>query len=56
MVVNYFLRRYLNKLIESNEDLQLALSEQCWNNDPNAVIDQDVIISLYGKYSSYKGK
>ena len=56
VVVNYFLRRYLNKLTEFNEDIKSSLHEQGWNSDPNAVIDQDLIISLYAKYSSFKGE
>jgi hypothetical protein len=54
-VIDYFLRRYLNRLSESNEDMKQALFEQGWNVDPNAQIDQDLIISLYGKYSSFNG-
>ena len=55
VVVDYFLRRYLNRLSESNEDMKQALFEQGWNVDPNVQIDQDLIISLYGKYSSFNG-
>ena len=54
-MVDYFLRRYLNRLSESNEDMKKALFEQGWNVDPNVQIDQDLIISLYGKYSSFNG-
>ena len=55
VVIDYFLRRYLNRLSESNEDMKQALFEQGWNVDPNVQIDQDLIISLYGKYSSFNG-
>ena len=54
-MIDYFLRRYLNRLSESNEDMKQALFEQAWNVDPNVQIDQDLIISLYGKYSSFNG-
>ena len=55
MVVEYFLRRYLNGLFESNEDMKQALLEKGWNDDPNASVDQDLITSLFGKYCSFKG-
>ena len=55
VVVEYFLRRYLNGLFESNEDMKQALLEKGWNIDPNSSVDQDLITSLYGKYCSFKG-
>ena len=54
LVTAYFLRRYLNDLSKSNEDIRQTLIESDWTFDSNQMINHDLIISLYAKFNSFK--
>ena len=55
VIADFFLKRYINKIAKTNEDMKISLLENGWLFDPRECIDGELIVSLFEKYRSFKG-